>query len=228
MKINQALQIAATLVLGISQGSGVVQVYRYSGPVAGWTEAALTPGPGSTGEFVANFGNVTEFLFYDPVAQTLRQVGFVTVSPSRGSFDIVPAPPPNDPPPPVGSATLSVGFNGIVPFDYTSRASGGVFSGTLLVPVTGVGVYEGRRFAGSWVLKIQLDTQIDTVTATSLTFSQQSYGSGSAKEVIFTRMGDLTDGGDDGSYDYSWGLTSVVATALHESHSGSEGDSPND
>ncbi|MGO9204482.1 MAG: hypothetical protein ACLQM8_28505 [Limisphaerales bacterium] len=209
MRIFQVSQLVAAFFLGIGQASGVVQVYYYSGPVSGWLEAALAPAPGYGG-FVAEFGTLTETLYYDPVAHTLRIAGSITVGPSKGYFDMG-----NTLDETVGSATLTVGHGGVVSFDYLTTYDGVRFKGTLLVPVKGVGVYEGKRFNRGWHVSIPLDTQIIAVSSKSLTFSQFAFaGGGEAKEVISTDEGDLWDGSSDLTYGLGYNLDSVVASVV--------------
>jgi hypothetical protein len=213
MKLTHTLQFLAALGLGIGQASGSVQVYYYNGPLSGRVQVALTPGPGYEGAFLADFVTLTETLYYDPVAQTLREVGFVTLTPVSESFEILDCSPSEAEPTEVGSASLTVANNGYVSFNSFAQGSGGVFSRTLVVPIRGSGVYLGQRFTGTWNIEIPLVTQIDTATWTSLTFSQQSYGNGPGQDVVFTNKGDLMDGTSDGTYGWSWDLNAVTAPA---------------
>ena len=212
MKISRTLQIAATLILGLGPVTGHAQTYFYSGPVSGWTEVDLSPQGLGAGGFIATFGTLTETLYYDPVALTLREVGSVTVNPSSGSFDIRGY--INWPPVETGSATLTVGNNGSVSFDRMTGWRGGPSSSDpLVVPISGSGVLDGQAFAGSWNLDIDVSTKFIAASPTSLTFREADVsGSQQAGTRGYVIPGtDLVDAVDDGTYYYSWHLDSVVA-----------------
>jgi hypothetical protein len=195
--------------------SGNSQTYYYSGPVSGYTEVALNPGAGYAGGFVANFGNLTETLYYDPVAGTLRQVGTVTVSPASGAFNMVNIFTRAV----VGSASLTVGTGENISFDATftgDAASGSLFSDTgLVVPISG--------WSSPWNIRLPLTAEIISATPTSLTFSEgPGFGSQFGSVVGFGAYSNGQFGlywngtGGDNSIHYSWQLNSVVATAVPE------------
>src|ERR1035437_6178601 len=139
MNATQGLLIVVTLFIQVAPSRGI-QAYSYSGPVDGWADVALNEVSGSSGGYRTTFGTLAETLYYDPVALTFREVGSLTISPSSGSFDITRFTPFYGI---VGSVALNVGDNGIFSFDFTSsRISDGAFWGTLLVPVSGVGIYK--------------------------------------------------------------------------------------
>ena len=227
MKFTRTLQIVGILILGLGQVTGHSQTYSYSGPVSGWTEVDLTPsGYGDRGQFVTTFGTLTETLYYDPVAQTLREVGSVTVNPASGSFNI----DGNSFVYPYtweyGSATLTVGNNGSFSFDHTTfdvtPGGGGIGlssqASELHVPVSGSGIYNGQAFAGSWNIDLLVGTEISALSRTSLTFSEFR-ASGADHGVPVVPGTDLCDAISDGTYYWSWGLDSAVATAVPEPNS---------
>lgn len=137
------------------------ETFRYSGPLGTvpytYGDGAAVYPNGGYGGFYASFGTLTETLYYDPVAQTFREVGSVTVAPSGGSFNIYAGDGGGIPPSPqiIGSASLTIGNNGIWSFDRTySFAPGSYLAHTagadIIMPVTGTVTYEGKTYNGSW------------------------------------------------------------------------------
>jgi hypothetical protein len=223
MKISHTLQITATLILGLGPviGHAQTQTYYYSGPISAWSELDLSPaglGYDSPG-YEITFGTLTETLYYNPVAQTLEQVGSVTVSPASVSFNIEGS---IFTPGESGSATLTVGNNGTVSFDNTiagfafgSGAEGWAFS----VPVSGSGIYNGQAFSGGWNIYFELFTEPVAVSPTSLTFTETSLGSLDDQGSYVIPGTDLKDAVSDGTYSYSWQQEDAVATAVPEASS---------
>ena len=160
MIFSRIVQIVAIVILESVSRNQLFpnsSFYSYSGPISGYTDVDLTPGGLGIGGFVANFGTINETLYYNPTAETLREVGSVTVNPANGSFNI------NGSffEPGSGSANLTVGNNGGFSFDDTCNFMlPGLFDSTLLVPVSGSGTYDGQAWAGSWNLDLQLAEQI--------------------------------------------------------------------
>ena len=194
---------AVILGLGSVGGHAQSQIYYYSGPVSGYTGVDLSPDGFGRGGFVANFGTITENLYYDPATQNLEQVGSVTVNPSSGSFNIYGslADDPNG----SGSATLTVGNNGSFSFDFYAGNS-------LFIPVSGSGIYDGQAFSGSWNIQIPMITDIIAVSPTSLTFSDTPLsGAPQANAGIWVGGIFLADGVSDGTFYTSWGLDGVAA-----------------
>jgi hypothetical protein len=215
MKYNRISQVVATLIFGFGQVIGHSAVYYGSSQVNGSTEAALTPKGLGAGDFVTEFGTLIETFYYDPVAQTLQAVGTVTVSPSSGSFNIN----GSSVAPGSGSASLTIGNNGVVSFDMTYHYEGDFFNGydfnsTLSIPISGSGIYNGQAFAGSWNLLIPIDLQINASTPTSLTFSEENANGATIGSLVVGGT-DLVDGNSDSTYEYTWGV-SGVATAVPE------------
>ena len=221
MKITRNLQIVITLVLSLWQVTAHSQTYFYSGPLNGnsYIEVDLTPaGVGRSGGLGRGFGTLTETLYYDPVHQTLRQVGSVTVNPAS-AFSIISDWAYN----PVGTETLTVGNNGSFSFDRISLVGlDAAPSYGIYVPVTGSGIYNGQAFAGSWNVYIPMNPpQIIAVDSTSLTFSETSQGGGfdgfgAIRSQIVIPGTDLEDGISDHFYYYRWRLDSAVAMAVPE------------
>jgi hypothetical protein len=219
VKFARTLQISATLILGLVPISGHSQIYYYSGPVSGYIQVGLTPAPGYIGAFVASCTTLTETLYYDPIAQTLEEVGTVTLSPYSGSFNMVEVvgTEPTGPGGVVGSATLTVGNNGIVSFDNYQDINGGAFYSPLLIPVSGSGIYQGQAFSGSWDIAIpSIETQIIAASPTSLTFSEFNVGMGAPYGIPV--LDGLMTGTDDGTYYVGWQVNSIVATAAPEAN----------
>jgi hypothetical protein len=223
MKISRTLQIAATLIPGLAPVTGHAQsqTYYYSGPVSGYTGVDLSPdgmGYDSPG-YDVTFGTLTETLYYNPAAQTLEQVGSVTVSPSSGSFNIeggIFTPGES------GSATLTVGNNGSVSFDNTfggfAIGSGVSYGSSLSVPVSGSGIYNGEAFSGSWNIYIPLFAEPVAISLTSLTFSEFAFEGAQQGSLVIPGT-DLVDGVSDGTYYYSWQQENAVASAVPEPNS---------
>jgi len=70
---------------GLSQ----VQVYQFTTPITGYMTMSAVDrnGPsGSSGGFVLQFNTLTETVYLDAVNETIRQVGFVSVTSSNQSL----------------------------------------------------------------------------------------------------------------------------------------------
>jgi len=208
------MAIAAILGMGPATGNCQIQTYSYSGPVTGYAEVDLSPYGVGSGGFVTAFGTLTETLYYDPAAETLEQVGSVTVNKPSGFINIFSSPYfPRE----FGSATLTIGNGGGISFDntFSGVVSGGGASSVdnLLVPVSGSGTYNGQAFAGNWSIDIPLTAQVSAASPTSLTFSESAWqGAQQGQQVIPGT--DLKDAASDGTYYYSWQLSSIQAAAL--------------
>lgn len=201
------MPILAALLFGFGHNTGRCQTYYNSGPVTGSVEAALTPEGLGGGDFVADFGTVTEDLYYNPTAQTLDAVGSVTVSPGSGTFGISGTPSA----PGVGSATLDVGTGGSVPFNmvfqYVGEFNGSYdFDSTLPIPVSGHGTFNGEEFAAAWNLMIPINLQITAISPTSVWFNEAS-ANGATPGTVVVAGSDLVDGNSDTTYEYGWSLT---------------------
>jgi hypothetical protein len=208
MKTTRVFRIAAALALGLGQITGRSQTYHYSGPVDGYTEVDLSPGGFGTGGFVADFGTINETLYYNPVAQTLQQVGSITVIPSSGSFNITGS---SFTELGSGTATLTVGNHGSFSFDVESALDEGI---NLLVPVSGFGIFNGQPFSGEWDIVIPMAAQLDSVSPTSLLFDDSTF-MGAPYAGAGPGLG-LEDGCSDGTYYCGFDLGVAEATAVPE------------
>jgi hypothetical protein len=218
MKIGRTLQLVGILAFGLGQGIGHSQTYYYSGPITGFIDAELTPNGLGQGGIGVTFGTVIETLYYNPESQTLEVAGSVALNPYNGSFNISSAPFQQ---PESGSATLTVGDSGSIPFDMTFPSAGvGSYSGgNLLISVSGSGIYNGQAFSGNWNLEMNLGLDISAVSPTSLIFTEHpvsgpGYGASHGEPVIPGT--DLQTGNNDGTYGYSWSQNSIVAVAVPE------------
>jgi hypothetical protein len=212
---SRTLAAAALLCLGLGAFSGVAQtqIYIYSGPISGFTDVNLTPNGLGIGGFEADFRTINETLYYNPLAQTLQEVGTVTLSPSSQSINISSSGFQNVG---SGSATLTVGTGGSFSFNttFTSVGSSSDPIANLLVPVSASGSFNGHAFSGSWDLDLPLVLTSFSASPTSLTFSEAQFpnpypGQSGAQQgqTVLTVPGtsvNLADGESDGTFDYEW------------------------
>lgn len=217
--VSRIAPIMTALVLALFPTASYSQseIYYYSGSLSGQFDCGLSPGSGYSGQIEPYLGSISETLYYDPTAQTLEQVGTLTVNPSSGSFNMDGGYPETT----VGSATLTVGDNGIISFDTTLSLVEGPNNpgGYFPIPVSGSGVYEGQPFSGNWDIDLPLGVTIISATPSSLTFSQQPDGILVGQIVISGSGlgGGLRDGaGGDNTIHYFWDQSDVVATAVPE------------
>lgn len=95
MKIIKSFQTLAFLLSGLGIPLvGRAQTYSYSGAISGGFEMLLwdqsgpgageNPNPYICGCF-CQFGTLTETIYLDPIAGTIRQTGFISVSPASAS-----------------------------------------------------------------------------------------------------------------------------------------------
>jgi hypothetical protein len=206
--------------LGSKSGHENIEDYSYSGPVNGTSDVGLNPGGGYLGAIESHFGNISESVYYNPVAQTIEEVGTLTVTPYMGSFDMTRI---FGSPSTVGSATLTVGNNGVVSFDTIFSADGGGFySGLFDLPVSGQGNYNGQSFDTTWNIELPMTIDLLNSSQNSLTFTQSPNGSGSPFGSVFGSpvIDGLWDGaGGDNTIHYSWLQESVVARISDEASS---------
>ena len=156
--------------------------YYYSGPVSGWMEVGLNPASsqGTRAGFNVTYGTVTETLNYDASAQTLEEVGFVTLNPpsTSGTFNLLGSyvgnPITGGGYPVVGSASLTVGNNGMFSFDYTYSLNESPVNYNLgiVMPVSGTANYLGQQLSGSWTLLIPAYPVVLAASPSSLTFTE--------------------------------------------------------
>jgi hypothetical protein len=221
MKISRILKMVATLILlalGQVSGQAQIQTYNFSGPLDGSAQFGLQAfNPPLSGAFLSTFDMVTETFYYNATAQTVEEVGSVTLNPTSGTFKMGPS----------GSASLTVGNNSSFSFDikfadeFVNPPLSGIppFEGELLVPVSGSGTFNGQAFAGSWNEQLPLVLTITAASASSLTFNENDpggagYVDAAPGQLVLPAVG-LYDGtgGDDTDY-YLWDQESVVATAV--------------
>ena len=162
---------------------------------------------------------ISETLTYDATAGTLQESGSLTVSPSIGSFKIegsIFAPGS-------GFATLTVGNNGVVPFNFTENLTGlqgnsdNSFVFNLPIPVSGAGVFNQQPFGGSWYLELPIVVNIKSLDPNSLTFSESAVSGLVESETVLPNG--LSDGASDGTYYYAFKTGPDIAMAVPEPNS---------
>ena len=106
--------------------NGHAQVYQLSTPLSGYLTMSAQDlnGPtGSSAGFQFNFTNLTETVYLDPVAETIRQVGVISGTPTATNISFqetqsVPGQFPNSPTNVSGSVTVTLApTSGVVSFD---------------------------------------------------------------------------------------------------------------
>ncbi len=220
--------LAGSLPVLVQANGTAGQIYTFSAPISGATEVALSFGDGSIGGTGATFGTLNETLYYDAVAQTLRQVGSVSLSPAEALFPItVGAGWPGTPPYPSATAHLTIG-DGTGWLEFDSGTQSGISSGggesfgwTLNLPVNGpcTVVSGGVTNCGtlSYSYGLSLVTTISAAGATSLDVTEFNVFGANAGLVVGDIGGwDLVNGSSDDTYEYSWDLSSLVATETPE------------
>lgn len=185
-------QILISICLGLSSLSQA-QVYQFTAPIDGFQSAGIFENGRSPSQFgaggILTFGTLTETIFYDPVAHTMREVGSFTISPTSlyaGRSDdrvntsgiLIPAY--------MSVAYTFNGGNNTVSFDtgvknLQDRGNGQFSSGGPLnwvIPysaywtlTTGSQDYYGW-FSGSYHLEGLKDTKISQITPDSLVIQQ--------------------------------------------------------
>jgi hypothetical protein len=215
------LPLVGSLLLVVSINRGMGQAYSFSAPISGRSDVALSFGTGSIGSGYTVFGILNETLYYDPTAQTLRQVGSVTLSPVSDAFSIwCQSAYPDLPNPPTGTANLTIGDgSGTLSFDTGVQNLSSYWE--LSIPVNGscTVVYNGQTNSGpvNYSVNLTLSTQILSADPSSLVLSEGYDGFDDDETYVATIGGwELYDGTDDGTYHYSWNLNSVTATAVPE------------
>lgn len=209
----------------VSAGPAAGQSYSFSAPLQGWSEVALSFGPGSVGSMVTTFGTLSETLYYDAATQTLRQVGSVSLSPSGGSFSIGWIQPPS--PAATGAANLVIGGGtGQLNFDTgtqpaISGSNGDSFLWTLELPISGLCsvINNGVTNTGALDYSVELNLITTILSASPTNLGLTEFGamsSGGAKKVAEVGGMALFDGSDDNTYHYSWNLSSATATSVPE------------
>jgi hypothetical protein len=185
------------------------EMFYYSGPASGYIQAALGQIGVNEGSISTGFGAINETIQFDPVANTMLDTGTITLTSDTGSFVM------NGNPDPIGTATVTVGVDGTIPFSFTATlgAGSGVFLGVIEVPVSGFGTDQGQPFSGSWTLGLGVETVITASSASSIGIEQiQDMGVSPTIEMeVVNGLYDGTQGG--------WGESLSVqgtATAVPE------------
>jgi hypothetical protein len=169
--------------------------------------------------FHATFGTLNDTLYYNPVANTLQQVGSVPVNPGAADLGFADNRPGNL----TGHVNVSLTL-GSISFDSTLTGNGGggveYFGIFLQIPVTGSYTFTtgGLEYTGpvNYTLNMPVVTEISSVTLTSLTFSQMQFESGEIGPYVASVTASngfgisLYAGADDGTYDVSWATGPIV------------------
>lgn len=224
LRLFRSLQWVGYGLLAIGSVSPALgQTYYFSAPISGWSEVDLSFGGGSSGGMVTTFGTLNETLFYDPSAQTLRQVGSISLSPISGSFTIEGG--PFFPSGLAGAANLTIGSGtGALAFDTGTQSAGpgtGQYDWSLTLPVSGfcTVVNNGQTNSGTVNYSVELDLATTVVSAspTNLFISESATaGAIGADRVADVGGVDLYDGTEDNTYYYSWKLNPISATPAPE------------
>lgn len=232
MKKSALFQIvAAILVNCILAVTADSQTYHFTAPISGFSGIALSFGSGGGGGSSMTFGTLDETLFYDPVANTLRQVGTVSIDESHFSFGI------NDGGfygGSYGNADLTVTGGGTIAFDTGTLGHSGPSSWLwdLKIPVTGTVSFHYYGYQASlanpvivdnapisYSYALRLTTGILAATPESLTVSEQQFLGALKGSGVFGFPDILFDGAGDNTYHYAWQLPATTATVVPESSS---------
>jgi hypothetical protein len=193
--INPFKTTALLLVSLSVQLAGQAQVYQLSTPISGSMTMDMTDlaGPtGSSGSTVFTLNSLTETVYIDPVAETIRQVGSISVAPSGQDIVInetqqAPSPFPNPPHAAPGSITIYVAPSGgnIMSFDtgpqpvtWNSASQNYTFDGTIYSFLTPISasyslVTGGQTYSGTVSYTLAFNGQ----GTTSYSFGQLDTGS---------------------------------------------------
>lgn len=147
MKTAKPLRIAVlSLAIFAIPLTGHCQTYTLSTPISGSMTMGMqdATGPaGSYGNINLNFTKLTETIYLDPVAQTIRQIGMISYIPTASNISFqetqqVPGIFPNPPTNAVGNVTVTLApAGGVLQFDTGAQ------------PVTWSGPVGGYTFDGS-------------------------------------------------------------------------------
>jgi len=211
------------------------QTYRFSAAVVGgsyanygFTEVDLAFGPGSydSNNRDAIFGTLNETLYYNPVADTVCQVGTVSVDPTNFSFAITSRGPHSS----YGSADLNLSGDSTLAFDTgTMNLDGGQQAPmSLAIPVTGTvslvdiaqsgNNYTTNTYNGpiSYCFDINIDTTIQSASQQALTVSEYGQAGPEGELVSVGGINLYTGAGGDNTSRYSWSVPTVTAEAVPE------------
>ena len=171
MKISKSLHLAVlSLVCFAIPVAGHCQVYTLSTPISGWLTMSAWDenGPaGSSGSFNYNFTNLTETVYLDPVAETIRQIAVISGTPTATNISIqetqsIPGQFPNPPTNVSGSVTVTLAPSGgaltydtgPLPLTWNAGSGAYTFDGSVLSWGNIVGSYSlvtgGQTNSGSF------------------------------------------------------------------------------
>jgi hypothetical protein len=117
MKFTKSLRAVSSLVFGLgSVAIGHCQVYQFSTPISGGMGFNMSDASYS-GSIGLTFNTLTETVYVDSMAQTVRQVGTLAYTPSAANIVLnetrqVPGQFPNPPQNVTGVVTINVGLSG--------------------------------------------------------------------------------------------------------------------
>ncbi len=193
MNVTRIAYTVCLLIVGLGVPmSGDCQVYTLSTPISGYLTMSArdkhTNSPaGSAGTFYLTFSNLTETVYLDPVAETIRQVGVIAATATGTNFSIQETQtiPPQFPLPPsnvIGTITVSLAHTGgaLLQFDTGTRpmtwntSYGGYTFDGKVVTTWGdfVGSYSlttgGQTFSGSFTYSLSLGSTWPAITFTTL------------------------------------------------------------
>ena len=171
MKISKSLNLTVlSLVCFAMPVNGYCQVYQLSTPISGWLTMSAWDenGPaGSSGSFNYNFTNLTETVYLDPVAETIRQIAVISGTPTATNISIqeiqsIPGQFPNPPTNVSGSVTVTLAptggaltyDTGPLPLTWNAGSGAYTFDGSVLSLGNIVGSYSlvtgGQTNSGSF------------------------------------------------------------------------------
>jgi|ERR1035437_2164960 hypothetical protein len=117
MRFTKIAYTVSLLIVGLGiPMSGNCQVYTLSTPISGSLSMSvqdLNGLAGSSGQFYFTFSNLTETVYLDPAAETIRQVGVISGTPTATNILVqetqsIPGQFPNPPTNVSGSVTVTL------------------------------------------------------------------------------------------------------------------------
>ena len=214
------------------------QTYSFSAPVTGSCDLdVMDYSDFSSGQFAhatsqISLNTLTETMYYDPVNQTLRQVGSVSLNgPANVSLSFV----ANAMSPQTGTASVTVDFSfpAVLSFDTTCQSLSGANNEFILAPPTipVTGIYSilagGQTLTGSFDYSLyfpSLVTDVSDLTPTALAISQTPIGPTGFPAPDIARgitadngmQFNLVGGVSDGTYRSSWSLNPAAVNTIPE------------
>ena len=229
-RIVNSLALTFSAVVAILPLSAHGQVYSFSAPLAAKCQLAVmdwssNPRPVGSASWI-NLNTITEAVYYDPIAQTIRQVGSVSLnSPSDVtlSFNDVQVVDGN---PQSAAVTVDFSLPSVLSFDSGVQPINGANIQFVPPSIPLTGSYSilagGQTLTGSFGYSLDFQTsltEISDATQTSLMISQSpsfysfyapdiARGVTAANGMVFNVVGGISDG----TYSSSWSLSPVTAT----------------